>query len=293
MLKTIEQYLLFWILAIVMPIAAMATDSQSHSVLVSVPPYKYFVEQIAGNTVKVNTLVPAGASFHTFEPTPKQVLEASKADIWFQIGETFEGHVSKAFKSSNPQMQFIDLRKGVELIIVTDHDHGGHGCCHVGSADLHIWLSPKRAKIQAKAIADALKAAYPENKELYEKNFQTFFKVLDNLDQNIHKILEPLKNRVLMVSHAAYAYYVKDYNLQQLAIEFEGRDPTPRQFESTLKKARKANVKTIFVQKQYGMKAAEIVAKEIGAKIVIVDPYAEQYVDMMLEISKQIANQDQ
>lgn len=276
-----------------MPIFLHAADERSHTILVSVPPYKHFVEQIAGDTVKVDTIVPAGASFHTFEPTPKQMLRASNSDIWFQIGESFEGRAAQAFKSFKPKMSFVDLRKGIDLIIVSDHGHGVDACCHVGSADLHIWLSPKQAKIQVKAITDALIATYPENKKLYEKNLDAYLKILNDLDNEIAKTLEPLKNRNFMVSHAAYAYYARDYNLKQIPIEYEGRDPTPKQLESTLKRARDANIKTIFVQEQYNKKAAQIVAKEIGAKIIIVDPYAEQYVQMMREVTRNIASKDE
>lgn len=259
----------------------------SHYVLVSVAPYKYITEQIADGTVKVGVLVPAGASFHNFEPTPRQVLEAGKADIWLQVGEVFEARAAQAFRSAHPNMHLVDLRKGVDLIVVGEHE--GH-CCP-GSEDLHIWMSPKAMKIQARTIAEALSAAYPENKVLYQQRLTALLNRLDALDQEIAQKLRPLDNRTFMVSHPAYSYYARDYNLVQLPIEFEGKDPTPRQLETILSNARKANVKVIFVQKQYSTKAAQVVAGEIGARIESLDPYNEDYFTMMRAITDKISKQ--
>lgn len=282
----------FIILATIFPLFAHASEEESsrtNTVVVSIAPYKFFVEHIAGNAVKVAVLVPSGASFHSFEPAPRQILEASKSDIWFQVGETFESRAAQAFKSANPQMRFVDLRKGVDLITVSEHDAQAHGCTHAGCADLHIWLSPIQSKIQAKTIAEALISVYPEHKEKFQKNLEKLLKNLGELNQDIIKVLQPVHHRVMMVSHPAYAYFARDYHFEQLPIEFEGREPTPRQLESILSKARQNKIKAIFVQKQYGMKAAQLVAKEIGARVVVLDPYGEHYFTMMREIAMKIA----
>lgn len=265
-------------------------DGRSHYVVVSVAPYKFFVEKVAGNTVKVGLLVPPGASFHTFEPTPKQVLLAGNADLWFRIGESFENRALQALTSYNSHLKVIDLRDGINLITVDPQGH--QGCCHAGSADLHIWLSPKEAKIQVKAIAQALITTYPENKQVYEKNRDQLLSELDALDQEIANILKPLKNRTIMVSHAAYAYFARDYDLSQLPIEFEGKDPSPRQLNSTLNEARQAHIKTIFTQKQYSNKGALLIAKELGATVVELDPYSENYFESMRAIAQHIASQN-
>ncbi len=268
----------------------VADEQHSHNIVVSIAPYKYFVDAIAGDTVKVGLLVPPGASFHTFEPTPKQVLQAGNADIWFRVGESFETKALPALQAHNPHLRIVDLRHGVDLITVDEAGH--HGCCHVGGADLHIWLSPKQAKIQAKAIAEALIAAYPEHKELYQKRLESLLKDLDDLDKEIAETLKPLKNRTMMVSHSAYAYFGRDYHLKQLPIEFEGRDPSPKQLNATLNEARKDHIKVIFIQPQYSSKGAALIAKELGAQLVILDPYSEDYFAAMRDIAQRIASQD-
>ena len=261
------------------------------TVIVSVAPHKFFVQKIAGDSVGVYLMVPAGASSHTYEPTPKQMLTAAKSDLWFIIGETFEPRASQALRSHHPNFQTVDLRQGLALIANADHHHHEQsykGCCQ-GAYDLHIWLSARLAQTQAQTIATALSERYPHNKELYQKNLATFIEELKTLDHSIHSILEPLQNRNIFVSHPAYAYFVRDYHLKQYSIEVEGKDPTPQQMTRLLNLARQLRVKTIYIQPQYNNKAAHLVSQQLGTRIVALDPYAEDYVKMMLEIAHAFA----
>ncbi len=258
-------------------------------ILVSVAPYKYFVEKIVGDSADVVLMVPAGVSAHTFEPSPKQMIRASTAAIWFTIGESFEKKASAALRSTDPYMQLIDLKKGVDAIPADDM-HGNKGCCN-SSVDLHFWLSPRVVMVQSQAISEALSRTYPQHEMLFQKNYQILKSELEVLDQKIAEILKPLKQRVILVSHPAYAYFCRDYNLKQYPIEVEGKDPSPRQVTQLLKLARSLSIKKIFVQPQYGNKAAGLVAKDLGAQIVVLDPYSENYVPEMRKIAEAFAQQ--
>lgn len=274
--------------------AATQAPLRSKNVLVSVAPYKFFVEKIAGDTVKVTLIVPAGASAHTYEPTPKQMLSASQADIWFLIGESFETKALASLQSHNSSLVAIDMRQGIDLIYATDQ-YGGkcHSCCHgTTGVDLHFWLSPRLVKLQAETIADALIRYYPENKERYTASLHKFLDELDELDDKITDIMRPVQNRTVMVSHPAYAYFCRDYNLDQLSIEFEGKDPTPQQLTKVIQKARELHIKTIFVQKQYSSKGAKLIAAQLGAKLVELDPYAENYYKAMLSIAEHFSGKN-
>lgn len=265
-------------------------DSRAHEVLVSIAPHKFFVEKIAGSTVQVGLMVPAGASAHTYEPTPKQMLSATKADLWFYVGEGFEPKVRAALKNYNPRMQFVDLRHNLDLI---SYQEGHQGCCHhhEGQYDLHYWLSPIQAKIQAQTIAEALIKAYPENTSLYKENLAKFQAELNHMDQEIRELLKKPHNPMIMISHPAYAYFCRDYGCQQLSIEFEGKDPTPQQLTRIINAARTHEIKTIFVQIQYSSKGAKLIASQIGAKIVNLDPYSENYYESLRTIAKEFAAQ--
>ncbi len=264
----------------------LGTETTPH-VLVSVAPYKFLVEKIAKDTITVDLMVPAGASAHTFEPTPKQMIKAGSADIWFLLGESFETKASQALLAHKPSLRLVDLRQNVDLI--TADPISGACCCCAGSQDLHIWLSCIQARIQSETIANALIAAFPQHKELYEKGLQSLKKDLQQLNDNIQEILKPVVNRVMMVSHPAYAYFCRDFHFKQLSIEIEGKDPTPKQLHTVLNLARALSVKKIFAQPQYSTKGAQLFAKELGAELIILDPYSEEYMQTMLTIAKRLA----
>jgi zinc transport system substrate-binding protein len=232
-------------------------------------------------------MVPVGASAHTYEPTARQMMAASQGDIWFRIGEPFETKAIQALKSHHPQLKIIDLRHGLDLI--AHHPHH-KGCCS-GSEDLHFWLSARLAEIQADTIAKALSAAYPEHQELYQRNLRLFKDKLKKLDQELGAILKPLHDRSILVSHPAYAYFCRDYHLQQYSIEVEGKDPTPQQLMRLLALAKDVQAKRIYVQPQYSNKAAQLIANEIGATLITLDPYSKDYFTSMKAIAKAFAGE--
>jgi zinc transport system substrate-binding protein len=283
----LQQFWLFLLIFLGQCILVTRTYADVPYVLVSVAPHKFFIEKIAKNTVQVQLMVPAGASAHTYEPTARQILTASKAVIWFRIGEPFENRAIQALKSHHPELEIVDLRQGLDLIS-TDHSH--RGCCH-GSVDLHFWLSARQAQIQAQTIADALSKTFPAYANFYQTNLQAFQQELKELDAKIQSILAPLQNRHLLVSHPAYAYFCRDYGLEQYAIEVEGKDPTPQQMTKLLNLVRQLKIHSIFIQMQYNNKAAKLVADTLGLHLIILDPYSEHYMTSMLEIAHAFAKE--
>jgi zinc transport system substrate-binding protein len=262
------------------------------TVLVSVAPHQFFVEKIAKGTVQVQLMVPAGASAHTYEPTARQMMTAAKAEMWFRIGEPFENKAIAALKSHHPSIEIVDLRQGLDLISHDRNHPGGGGCsCCPGAVDLHFWLSARQAEIQAKTIADTLSKTYPGYANFYQSNLLIFKQELKELDEKIIRVLASLKNRRILVSHPAYAYFCRDYDLEQFSIEVEGKDPSPQQMTKLLCLARQYNFRTIFIQMQYNNKAAKLVAETLGARLIVLDPYSEQYLSSMLEIADAFAEQ--
>lgn len=267
----------------------VSADQRSHQVMVSIAPYQFFVNAIAQDAVTVDLIVPPGVSFHHFEPTPKQILEGAKSDVWFRIGESFESRAIPALQAYHPNMKIVDLRKSVDLILIDPNNPNHRVCCQHEGADLHIWLSPKMAIRQVETIANVLSDVYPEHKNVFQQRKEQLIVDLKKLDREIELTLKPLKYRTIMVSHPAYAYFARDYNLEQLPIEYEGKDPSPRQLTNILQEARQKGIKTIFIQNQYSSKGASLLAKELQAKIVELDPYSGDYFNTLREITKRIA----
>lgn len=235
-------------------------------VLTTVAPYQYFVEKIAGDTVQIEVLVPAGASPHAFEPTPRLVGEMGRASLWLKSGELFEERMGRVLGQST--LAILDLCEGIPLLNESD---GGEG------ADLHIWMSPKLAQLQAKKIAEALIALNPEYKELYRERLELLVIELEKLDVEIATMLEPMRGGALLTSHAAFGYFCRDYGLKQLALETEGKEPRPQELVHLIAEAKECGVQSAFVQQQYSNKAAEEIADELHIPVYTLDPYASDY----------------
>ncbi|WP_407643626.1 metal ABC transporter solute-binding protein, Zn/Mn family [Campylobacter portucalensis] len=157
------------------------------------------------------------------------------------------------------------------------HHHGHH---HSG-LDPHIWTDPILVKIQAKNIKDALVKKFPTNKEKYEKNYAKFIKVLDDFDQQTSKKLSNLKNNKFIVYHPSWGYFAKRYNLVQIPIEVEGKEPKPADLKELIEEAKEEDIKVIFVAPQFSKKSAKIIAKESGAKVVEIDQLPENWLKEM------------
>jgi zinc transport system substrate-binding protein len=244
--------------------------SAAESVLVTIAPYKYFVEKIGGDTVDVKLLVPKGADPHTFEASPRQAIQAVEAKLWFRMGEGVERQLLKVLQNSGNTMRVEDVREGMEML---EDDHGH------GHKDPHMWLSPKLAAHQATHIARVLMQEQPAHKELYQKNLEKFLKELNEVDQKIASALAPYKGSVLFVSHPAFGYFAKDYGLKQLSLEHQGKEPSLKQLHSLINTVLAEKIQVIFLQEGVGKKAGEKVALELHLKKVSLDPLDEDYLE--------------
>jgi zinc transport system substrate-binding protein len=264
------------------------------TVLVSVPPYVYFVQKIAQDAVEIETLVPSGTNPHIYEATPQEVKRHQNADLWFYLGESFDKKVLHFFQNINKPIQIVDMTEGMPLLsmcedndIASVHAHCHH--CHNEGKDLHVWLSPALAKQQAKKIADALIRLLPEEQMSFEANLRDFLNELDNLDAQITHLLEPMKGKAILVSHPAFGYFCRDYHLIQLSIEIEGKEPLPQHVTEILTKAKRYSIQTVITEPQYSNKGAELLAQSLDLPTHMVDPYAENFSENLLSIAAVIA----
>jgi zinc transport system substrate-binding protein len=152
--------------------------------------------------------------------------------------------------------------------------------------DPHIWLSPKLVKIQAKNILDGFLKIDEKHKDIYMENYKKFIKEIEDTDSKIKDTLSNLKNRKFMVFHPTWGYFADEYNLEQIPIEVEGKTPSMQTLAKLINKAKKDNIKVVFVQPQFSKKSAEIIAKQIGGKVIAVDPLAENWSENLISVSK-------
>lgn len=278
------------VLLMTLGMSCSSERAENHKIkmLVSILPQKYFVEQIAGDLADVLVLIPPGSSPHSYDPSPRQMRDINQVDIYFYNGYlSFEQPLLNALRTNNPDLKTVMLTAGVELIAGhecshDDHEHDHH---HDG-VDPHTWLSVKNAKIKALNILKALSELYPHHIDAFMENYGEFEERLMKLEDSLNRILAETPNRTFMIYHPALGYFALDHDLEQLTIEYEGKEPTPAQLKNSIKNAREAGVKVIFVQKEFDAQNALLVAREIGGKVIELDPLSEQWHDNMLEIAK-------
>lgn len=256
--------------------------------LVSIAPYRFLAEQIAGPGFDVQTVVPMAANPHSFEPTSSQVTEMGRGLVWFRIGEPFEGKILPILLRHNPKLTVRDLRDGIELI-EESHALGCKHCC-MDHLDRHIWLSPKLAGVQASMIERSLSEQFPEHRELFQKNLTRLLGDLTALDGEILEILKPVEKRLILVSHPAFGYFCKEYDFEQLSVEYEGKDPRPKHLEEILKLAVSQSMEVALALPQYNNKGAQLIAEKLHVPVHLIDPYSADYFETMRKLAHLIAD---
>ncbi len=251
-------------------------------ILVSVAPQSFIVTSIAQDAVDVRTLVPAGSSPHSWEPSCRQIFDNSSAAIWFLIGEPFEKKTAMALKQANPSLRLVDTTANLALLRGTCH------CCR-DDKDTHVWLSLPLVIKQAASIKEHLVTLLPDHQSQFESNYQQFVQRATEIDHFIRQLFQDHPTPAVLVSHPAFAYFCKDYGIRQLSIEYEGKEATPRQLTHLLKEAQDAAIRAVYIQKQYENKGALLIANQLHIPAIWIDPYAPNIFLNMEEIARAFA----
>jgi zinc transport system substrate-binding protein len=268
---------------------ALTAKSEKPVVLVSIPPYQTLVEKIGGDSLTVKTIVPVGANPHTFEPTARQASQTVKATLWLRIGEPFEEKLTSFLEGQKTAPKVYDLRDGVHLIGAHE---GGCSCHEKDHLDRHLWLSTKELAIQAEKVASVFTSHFPEKKEFFEANLAAYKQELQETDAEIQKTLKPLKDRLFITSHGAFAYFCRDYSLEQLSVEFEGKDPRPKHVESIFERALNGHAKTALELPQYNNKGVSLIAKKLNLDLKWIDPYSPDSLKTMRHLAQLLVDED-
>lgn len=256
---------------------------------VSIIPQQYFLEQIAGDLVAINVMVPSGASPATYDPSLSQLGRLEQSVLYFRMGYLgFEQSWMDKISAVNPKMKVVDLSEGVAIIRGTRLEEADqHGHTHQGT-DPHIWMSTGNGKIIARNMLEALLLLFPDQEDTLQARFEQFSLMLDSLHQEISGQLEGLENRKFMIYHPALTYYAREFGLEQIPLEIEGKSPSPSHLKEMTDLAIRNQVSRIFIQKQFDRKNAEILARETGAKIIQFDPLDLRWGTQMRYIAEQL-----
>jgi len=254
------------------------SSAKALKVYVSIPPQSYFVKAIGDGHVDISVMVQPEKSPASYEPSPRQMVNLSDADLYFAIGVPFETVWLKKFADTNPEMRIIHTAAGIEKKPISrDSGHKKSNDHKDRVKDPHIWLSPPLVMLQARHILTALVETDPANAADYEKSYKSFISRLVELDIALTKKFVHIANPSFMVFHPSWGYFADAYGLEQIAIEIKGKAPKARDVSGLIQTAEQKSIHNIFVQPQFSSKQARIIAKEIGARVSTADPLAENW----------------
>jgi zinc transport system substrate-binding protein len=256
-------------------------------VVASIPPLADFARQIGGDRVHVETLIPGGASPHTYELTPAQLKAVNGARVLVLNGVGLEFWADKVISSAhNPALAVIRVSEGLKILAGDEDSPGGNP---------HTWLSPQKAALQVEKMRDTFAAVDPAGAAVYRSNAGRFLSELRTLDEDIRTAVAGYSNRRFISFHAAWTYFAVDYGLEEAAVveQRPGQEPSPAEIAAIIRKAKEIKAKAIFAEPQFSTKAAEVIAEECGARVLLLNPLGEppdyRYLDMMRNNLRQIS----
>lgn len=245
------------------------------SVIVTLAPQAYLIEQIVGERVDVGVMVGPQQSPEHFQLQPRQLAAMDDALYYFSIGMPFERVWLPKMAQTHPHVQVIPMRP------VTDPVDG----------DPHYWTDPRHAMAMARTAYLPLSANFPAEREAFSRNFQNLESTLTALDERIQALFDSKQGRRFLVYHPAWSHFAARYGLEQIAVERDGKEPAARYLVSLRRLVRENNVQGILVQPQSSAAHVRRFAQDLGVKLVMADPLSPDYENNLWQVAQSISEE--
>lgn len=285
------------IIALFTALLAVSLPVRAIEVLTTIKPLGFIAAAITDGVSAPKVLLPTGASPHDFSLRPSDIRSINSADLVVWVGPELEGFMAKPL-ANHPHALTLTQVEGMPLFNYAtqdshdshdhdDHDHAAHGHGdhdegheghHHEGVDPHIWLGPTQAKVIAKAIASELGKLDPANQARYDANLAAFDTKVDAKDKVIAGQMKAVNEKGYFVFHEAYGYWERHYGMSS-----KGHftvSPERRPGAKTLVDIRKAleekQASCIYAEPQFSPAVIESVARNTGAKVLLLDEVGEQ-----------------
>ena len=218
--------------------------------------------EVAGDAADVESITKPGAEIHGYDPTPKDIVKAQKADLVLWNGMNLELWFEKFFQNVKDVPSAV-LTEGVEPMGITEGPY-------TGKPNPHAWMSPANAAIYVENIRRALVKVDPANEAVYTANAAAYISKIKALDEPVRQKLAaiPQEQRWLVSSEGAFSYLCANYDLRPLYLWPINADAqgTPQQVRLVIDKVRENKIPVIFSESTVSEKPALQVAAETGAR---------------------------
>jgi zinc transport system substrate-binding protein len=260
---------LFILFLLTFILSASGVFARQLKVVASIYPVGDMVKEVGGDRVEVRVLLPPGASPHIFEPTMKTAKDISQSRLFFGIGAGLDSWAEKLVRASGENIRVVPLSEGMKLL----REEGEHGHEH-GPGNPHIWLDPVLAVEMLKKIERVLEETDPPGASVYRRRSAEYTAKLQALDAEIRKTVSAFGIKSFVSFHPAWDYFALRYGLKSVGVieESPGKEPSPQKLQAIVKAIRDHHIKAVFAEAQLNPRAAEVIAREAGVKVIMLDP---------------------
>lgn len=250
-------------------------SSEKLTVVATIFPLADFVKNVAGDKVDIVTLLRPGDSPHTYEPSSRDMKAVTRARLLVINGAGLDFWVEKLKSAASDNLAVVDASLVLEQegLLLSGDEHEDEADDH-GGTNPHYWLDPVLAQKQVEAIASALAEADPDNGDFYLDNAAACVGELESMDEEIRETTGDFSSREFIAFHASWTYFANRYDLVEAAViqEAPGKEPSVAYIKGVVDLAKSLKVKAIFAEPQFSTDAAEAIASDSGAKVLLLDP---------------------
>ena len=219
------------------------------------------IENVAKDEFVVKSITKPGVEVHGYQPTPSDLIKASKAFVFIDNGFGFELWAEKFV--SNLQIKRVTISNRLEPIFISED-------FYKGKPNPHAWISPKRGMIYVDVIVDSLSELKPSEAETFKNNGQIYKNKIAKIDKDFSLFINNLEknNRYLVTCEGAFSYLTNDYGLKEAYLWPVNAESqiTPKRMARTISLVKNKNIPSVFCESTVSNESQMVVASETGAK---------------------------
>ncbi len=261
------------------------------SVVATIPVLKDFADRIGGRHVRVMSLLSGSENEHTYSPKPSDVVAIRNARVLLEVGVGLEVWVTTLVKGAgNAALRVVTTSKGIALIREYEPDGANRSIQeshHAGNP--HVWLDPENAKVMMRHITEAFIKVDPGHASDYRENQAAYLRQLDQLQAELIERLRTVTDRRIIVHHPAWPYFARrfGFRIADEIVTQAGAEPSANHLHTLISRIQKDRIRVIVSEPQLNQKIPEVLARETGARIVVLTPLpgglpgTETYLDML------------
>lgn len=282
------------------PLAYAASPPEPLNIVVTIPVLKDLTEQVGGPHVRVTSLLSGYENEHTYSPKPSDLVAVRKARLLFEVGIGLEVWVSSLVKNAgSASLRVVTTSKGIALLRDRpNRDGAAHAAEEEDRGNPHVWMDPENATTMMRHITEALIQIDPAHATEYRTNQASYLRKLDQLQGDLRDRITRLADRRFIAHHPAWPYFARRFGFQIVGTiqPQSGSEPSALQLHALIVKINKERIKVVVSEIQLSQKIPELLAKETGARVVVLTtlpgglPHTETYLDMLRYNVLQLAN---